>query len=1445
MGFMLSAKRTLANLIFFFFICFTFSSYAEEDCLKILTAPEDILLANSILGINQNFLRSKTDQSDREEGILRLLRELNPNNDQEKSAELNAFITIYNQLNVSSFVLDILMDRIHGQPIPPEVYVRIGEIEKLSIAEIEALIQREVEAIKPYVEELENHSIHYTKEYGWVFNRAKIYIDDLKNPRFKTALALFISPAFAVQVGNDERIEAIKAGNFVFLPVEKRGSRAGNIPILAEESYKQLVDGELKKIDVEIHNYLAASKAAGSYWNLMKGAWWRTYYSGSGLILDAELDDGVGSDDGGYTPYELEKMAAFDNLELLRDNLIKTYGVPEELRRDLYKLSTALLRRDKEHINEGIATINSVEFMVYTLPLVALPFGGAAAIGDKLIRGGYIAASVGSRLATASKFMFYFPPALGFGLAAGSAGVDSWKHGTNFFCSLKEALVRTGAPSLAMGNILGALPSLFAVTGAGIGVAWHGLPVVTTAADGAVTITSAPGLQLATTSYGIINIGAAAYFVGSMGVAGASNLFECGKLWEAANRLSQNKGDSRLINSYAGEGWKRCLEGGVDLSFALLGGSKMTLEGLKAYRHKNEVPSASEEHKTDTPLERLTKENLEELTGSAEANQGSNVARAKTEVEERIIDELRRLLRETAPNDASMRDYISQEIQELTEVVRAARQREIDEWSELLREEQADDAKAIISEELKRLKAEAAIGSIEPKTTSRIAAPASGVAVAADLPPDIPPTPSLGNWKYRPLSLWERFQKWRWSRKRVGNLAEAYVALQTSNYNAGSPAWQQGVWELVEAYRQAKTLAIIRGGDKRVDYGARRGAFRGLVNGADRLLDVLETRWLKDLERATQSLSDAEGTMEGLSRKPYPCVEAWRHSLDEGARDGWRFLRRSEKPLKEPKKGTVYVPEEARATFEADLSDARRAAEVIGNYKRLEAEVFDRLYAVTRHRLFVELILEEMAPKTTLVEKIKSEGRGPTPEEQARIDSLSDELSQGEIAYFNVIRGRIEGFFQELKQGDPETPRYGRYVRDFVFNIADKVRYDAEVEYGKPDPRWIGRMAILHYDFVVQGLESLAQRLPQFRWVDSLCKVLKQIRVELTRGEVAKLLESMNEELTLELSRGGEHDLVRIRIADGLSGAVDELRGQIEAKEAEIAQLKEVSPRRPKVISEKEGELSKLQRQVIGGYETGRQSALKQLQGLSNMQPQQLVETILAESKLRIDFLKKILMTVIMHKRGLTGFDPTSAANAGTRQAKREQGAGVQAEFERVMEFLRENPDLTLNGVPMKELLDSIEGWNASLEHIVTYQTAGGWKGRVERGFYIKLIHSVVGICLAIRGYSALSSDGDSGALQMIEEIISEILVKNKRKWLDIKQNISEEELGDHLDDIQTDFKKAIDVYVWDGRLDEQQVTMVQTELSRRVYEELLRKLLIGQALNGAIEATDDSSGGK
>ena len=555
--------------IFAFGLLFSQSGFSSDSCLGVLTGPEETQLSEVVSTLNAQFITAGITAEQRATFLRAELEKMDFDGDPEKAELREAFVALLTDIQSSQIVFELIIERIKGEPISEVVKASIVKNDGITSEDFELFLNEEVEKYRKYYESMVAHGIPFVKGKGWDFSTINFTPELLQDATFNTALGLFISPDFATTIIDPYRNEALVAGNTVFLPIPKRGTREGSVPKMGVFEYQGIVQKQLDLLDKEVKSFLSASKEAATYTNLMSGRIWELFGLGRG-----------GSDDGDMTSAEIEKEITLNQIDSIRNFLIESYGIPAELRTSLQQLSLAVLEKDKENLQAGIAKIDAAWWAVVLAPVVVALVAVAVPAAGALASAGLISTTVSVGVAKATTAMIAIPLFFGIGHAGVSAAIDSSMHGGDWFCRFKEELVASGSPGIKYGAILGSLP-LASATGAGLlGAAIYGAPVV--AANGAIL---APGMTFATTSYGIVNVGTALYFLQSMGRSSVTNFSECAQLLKSAQIVSETSGETELVDAFYSEGMKRCLDGGIDLAFALSIGGRQAKEGYRGFKY--------------------------------------------------------------------------------------------------------------------------------------------------------------------------------------------------------------------------------------------------------------------------------------------------------------------------------------------------------------------------------------------------------------------------------------------------------------------------------------------------------------------------------------------------------------------------------------------------------------------------------------------------------------------------------------------------------------------------------------------------------------------------------------------------------------------------------------------------------------------------------------------
>ncbi len=425
-----------------------------------------------------------------------------------------------------------------------------ADLDRLSILGIaheekEVYVKNLAQELTPAFEVLEN--VGALKDGSLTLESLKIDGSSLfSKDKVYTSLMTLMGPA-ALEFSLGDRGHAVIFGDQVYF-----GSNDGSIRKQNLEEYTESLNAEILQYQEILKGHQALAREGSAFTTLMSG------------------------DDSSSRALE----ALHKKLVETQKSIIKKYRVSPELKAFFIESERRILREEAIKIEGGIAKIRAAKMGVVA----------AFAIPVAIYAAPFAAASVGIAGATATKtsatlaMVGLSVPVI---LAAGQSALDARRHPqTNFWCRFQESIGDAAPSALLSGALLAALPS-----------AAHVLGTATAKVFSAKATSAAVITARAQSVSGLLNLGAAGYFMFGMGI-GAIKKYEVCREKLLQSRMLSSTGFFEEAEIYENEAAKHCLESGVDLAFALVMGrqfSKIT-ERLQVQR------KSESESKLESPL---------------------------------------------------------------------------------------------------------------------------------------------------------------------------------------------------------------------------------------------------------------------------------------------------------------------------------------------------------------------------------------------------------------------------------------------------------------------------------------------------------------------------------------------------------------------------------------------------------------------------------------------------------------------------------------------------------------------------------------------------------------------------------------------------------------------------------------------------------------------------
>ncbi len=523
----------------------------DTSCLGSLSQSEQIELTEALSKINQDFFKGIKSEAERNQEVDNLRASFSGDKDSSKAASVQIFEM--NNLYISSFLSDLTLRELAGGKVTSkEKKVLSG----LGIDSPDAYLEENRNRLKSYFQTLSDRGAHYKSGKGWDLSKVQIDPETLKNsPQLFTALSTLVSQTFATEMAREDRRNAVYVGEHVYLPpaTGKRFKTAkGRVPVISIDRYRKDIKEDLRQFEKDTAEFLASAREAASYSNLMKGA----------------LRGGRGH--AGKTAPEIAEEAAYQRMNDTVNRLSRDYGVDREMRSALLETMKHANSLQSAYLDEGVAKLELAKKAAIAAPFVPLAMAAAP------LAGGLVSPAIAKVAATSSEALALIPLGFGVGSAAIQTGIDKKYHGGNWYCRFQEEIASQGSGALYLAPMLASIPTAISLLTAA--------PIAAGAAVGSVP-TTAVAVAAAPLVYGALNFATAAAFVVHMGKSGVQGLSACDQTLKKSQALAN---DGKLSDdqhrALSAEAMKQCAMAGVDLAFALTGGTRITHAGTSAFR---------------------------------------------------------------------------------------------------------------------------------------------------------------------------------------------------------------------------------------------------------------------------------------------------------------------------------------------------------------------------------------------------------------------------------------------------------------------------------------------------------------------------------------------------------------------------------------------------------------------------------------------------------------------------------------------------------------------------------------------------------------------------------------------------------------------------------------------------------------------------------------------
>lgn len=525
---------------------------SKGSCPSTISATEEAALFKIVSQASTDLVQGKLTPTQHEQRLTAALRSF-----QNKPTEGHANVVASGAHAVvgSAFVLPVALTLATDPAFEPplsffERLINIGVPPGLTWP----YLQDVTNVIKDSVKVLSAKNIHYNMSSGWNFSKANLNVNDInKDGKLKSAFLQLFSPETLSKLIDEQRSEAIRTENIVFLPADKTGA----IQVMSEKEWTTAVEADLGKMERETKDFIRYAKESATYWNLM---------SGRLVVL-------FGGERGykGKTAPEISAESAYKTMLYYLNRLSNNLGVGGKLRPKILEMLKVANAIEAQELQAGIAKLNAARNAAIAAPFVPIAIWAAPYAGGLI--GPAFAASAGSTSASMALTPLIFAAAN----ATVHAAIDTSQVGGSFSCALYEQMVDKTSRALVQAPFMAALPAGSMLVSSGV-----------------ATVTG--GAVLAETTYGVLNLSLASYTVFTGAKSGVQGLEECQALLKAAETAGQ-AGEMSLVNARAADAYKACIQAGLDLGQALVQAGNLTKSAYDVLKNR---PAA-------TPDNELTK----------------------------------------------------------------------------------------------------------------------------------------------------------------------------------------------------------------------------------------------------------------------------------------------------------------------------------------------------------------------------------------------------------------------------------------------------------------------------------------------------------------------------------------------------------------------------------------------------------------------------------------------------------------------------------------------------------------------------------------------------------------------------------------------------------------------------------------------------------------------
>ncbi len=649
----------------------------SSNCNGILSTAEEIGLLRAVDGINADYVAGKVSESQRGTLLNELVEKASRAKADSRASGFVRGKILQRSQNVADMIgATYGISVLTGHPLTSD---QKSVLKKLGVkpAEMESYVKQQGERFSTSIHAFTQAGATYNPSRGWDFSNTHFSPQQIADdPYLSSAFGQLLSPslvakidgnpfdgALQTQLTNVARKNAVFFGSQVFLPPPTKSENgklvAGEFETVSVADYQKSVNNDLNRFKKAAARYLSASRASTTVGNMLKET---VDESKVGRVLGLKPHtDALSEENEAYQ----EMLEAENDLRALG----YPSGSPESPMSLVYAAAGAVLAQDGENINRSIQALEKLEkaglisggvvltaavfVSVATLGTAgvaagaavgggalalgevgsagataataaeaaadtAILTGGAAVTGETagavelavtgdvvtaegaagasaLIRFASAASRLGTAFAANMKISgFVFPAVMGAVMSGAQAYNDNKYAGGGFSCRFASELSGNAANLLLMEN--------FAFAGPLAGIFGEGTAILTGAANSAKYISYA-------------ELGSAAAFVASMIPSVRKEKSNC-KAQLANAQVVASKND----NAISADTWRNaksvCIQEGVDIGFAALGGFGLAMGGFQAFKATDTVRVA-DPNAPQAPVTNLTPEQQQAFAARA------------------------------------------------------------------------------------------------------------------------------------------------------------------------------------------------------------------------------------------------------------------------------------------------------------------------------------------------------------------------------------------------------------------------------------------------------------------------------------------------------------------------------------------------------------------------------------------------------------------------------------------------------------------------------------------------------------------------------------------------------------------------------------------------------------------------------------------------------------